>query len=367
MEKTQTFFIETGNIFSLTDNRRTVVHDSLPVGIYQAGLDPMKGFFLRRTNAVKENPTKIYGTLDRRVKRVMMTWEQRAQQGFSTGVLLSGIKGAGKTLMLRELMRRCGLPVILVSDALYGAAFFDMLTTGGPKLIALDEFEKVYKDENAQNAILSLLDGHYKNTNLTVATVNDTHKLVDAMKNRPSRFYYHYRHASLDREFVREFCVDQLKGFDTDKVVQIQNVVDQVQDFNFDMLQVLVEEMNRFGDAPEECLRHLNIVPPHSGWLYKVTAWLNDDPEHKHLELLSDRYNSHTLMHYGMHLNIMPKDKDFRKKIQEEFDPEGDIDLFYINGETDFVSSSNEGILTMRNECFTCVLTPQYSAKQWAL
>jgi hypothetical protein len=75
----------------------------------------------------------------------------------------------------------------------------------------------------------------------------------------------------LDSGFIREYCNDNLEAKDhIDRICTIASLFDQ---FNFDMLKALVEEMNRYGDTPQEALALLNVKAEFdTGSLYNVVV-----------------------------------------------------------------------------------------------
>lgn len=265
------FFLQSGNRYTLTNERESRVHTTLPKGAYEVQFSQFAGYFLVE-KPQRPLPPKLYGSLIERGKRILQTYADRAKRGDATGVLLSGEKGSGKTLLARFLIEKIDLPTLIVSEPYNDAQFLSLLTAGGPKLVLFDEFEKVYGDTDKQESLLSMLDGHYSTQNLTIATLNDQHAIIGAMKNRPSRFYYHYRYSSLEKLFIEEYCKDCLKDYNAGILHAIFEVSARVNGFNFDMLQALVEEMNRFGDAPAECMKHINIIPSESGFMFDVSA-----------------------------------------------------------------------------------------------
>ena len=72
-----------------------------------------------------------------------------------------------------------------------------------------------------------------------------------------------FRSKGLDEGFIREYCEDNLKAKQyIDQICKISTMFDE---FNFDMLKALVEDMNRFGESPQQCLELLNAKPEFAG------------------------------------------------------------------------------------------------------
>ncbi len=279
------FFIQNSDKYSLTSDKAIQIHQTLPVGVYEVQLHPMMGYFLTE-KPQRPLPAKLYGTLEARAQRILQSYWERARMGLGTGVLLSGEKGSGKTLLARHLMDVINLPTVVVSKPYHDAGFLDLLSQGGSKLVLFDEFEKVYDGPDMQHALLSMLDGHYATTNLTIATLNDRYKLVDALKNRPSRFYYHYRYEQIEREFIEQYCKDRLHNCTDQRLAGINEITTLVLGFNFDMLQVLVEEMNRFNESAQECMKHINVMPTDLYFEYSVSM---TTAEGENIPLQSDK------------------------------------------------------------------------------
>ena len=63
----------------------------------------------------------------------------------------------------------------------------------------------------------------------------------------------------LDETFIREYCYDNLVKAELKTIDTIVNISSVFSAFNFDMLKALVEEMNRYGETPQEAMRILNV------------------------------------------------------------------------------------------------------------
>jgi hypothetical protein len=247
------------------------VRDQLPVGCYTVCKNPLTGEYFLEEGEQFTLPKKLYGKTERHSARVLQTFENR-QQGTQVGVFLSGTKGSGKTLLAKHISQKSGLPVIVVNAAYTDDRF--MRTMQGIEqeaVILFDEFEKTYNEED-QEAILTLFDGVYTvRDKLMIITCNDKYAVKSFFHNRPSRLRYAIDFTSLEREFVEEYCADRLddKRY-TDKITLLCSVCDE---FNFDMLQTLVDELNRYGGDFEETLDILNVKPATGSrmkWVVKV-------------------------------------------------------------------------------------------------
>ena len=126
-------------------------------------------------------------------------------------------------------------------------------------MVLFDEFEKVYHETEQKEKMLTLLDGVYPSKKLFVLTCNDQWKLDSNMRNRPGRIYYSIDFHGLDDDFIHEYCQDNL--IMKEHISKVCAVAKVFASFNFDMLQAMVEEMNRYSETPTEVLEYLNAQP----------------------------------------------------------------------------------------------------------
>jgi len=174
-------------------------------------------------------------------------------------------KAVAKTLLTKKISQLAaaeGIPTILINAAWSGDPFNTfMQDIDQPCIVLFDEFEKVYNKED-QEAILTLLDGVYPSKKLFLLTCNDKWRVDQHMRNRPGRIFYMIDFKGLDKEFVREYCEDNLNNKShIDAVVNVSSVFNQ---FNFDMLKAIVEDMNRYNETPQEAIAILNAKPEYS-------------------------------------------------------------------------------------------------------
>lgn len=250
-----TYFIKRGNVYNVADSKALDIYDELPAGNYVVQFDQMKSeFFLEGIEAFIM-PPKIYGKANGYCERIMNTFKDR---NGATGVLLSGEKGSGKTLLTKSLsvnLAKEGVPTLVINSPWCGDIFNKFIQSIlQPCIVLFDEFEKIFDDEDQQK-VLTLLDGVFPSKKLFLLTINDG--FIDShMRNRPGRLFYSIRYKGLDSEFVREFAEDQLHNKDhIEKLVQI---ADCFSAFNFDMLKCVVEDMNRYKESPADVMKVLN-------------------------------------------------------------------------------------------------------------
>jgi hypothetical protein len=238
------------------------LHERLPVGNYTVGFDKMAGiFFLEKIDDFNLTG-KIYGNPTRYAERILNTFKDRTA---ATGVMLTGEKGSGKTMLTKKIAIEAakeGIPTIVINQPWCGEgfnAFIQMIDQ--PTIVIFDEFEKTY-DTDDQEKMLTLLDGVYPSKKLFLITTNDKWRIDRHMRNRPGRIFYMIDFKGVDAEFITEYCEDNLKAKEhIEKICQIATLFSE---FNFDMLKALVEDMNRYNETPQESLRLLNAKPEFS-------------------------------------------------------------------------------------------------------
>lgn len=264
-------FIRKGNTFRVAPEQAIQIEKHLPVGTYSVKHDD-NGLFLDQIDSF-EVKGKIYGDAPARAARIINTFLDRPN---STGVLLSGEKGSGKTLLTKIVSveaAKLGIPTLIVNFPYKGDGFNTFIQSiDQPCIVLFDEFEKVYDDDD-QTLALTLLDGVYPSKKLFMLTVNESHKVNMSMKNRPGRLYYSFEYEGLSMDFIREYCADNLLNMaHMDKLCAISTTFYR---FSFDMLKAMVEEMNRYSENAQEVLMVLNAKPQYDGrvYTYDVTVY----------------------------------------------------------------------------------------------
>ena len=267
-----TFYMKSGNRYDVTPEANIQIAKKLPVGTYTVGLDPRTGAYYLEVIDDLSFKGKIYGDTMQRAERILNTFNDRPR---TTGVLLAGEKGSGKTLlakMLSILGREQGIITIVINAAWAGEPFnMFMQNIEQPTIVVFDEFEKVY-DDDGQKAVLTLLDGTYSSKKMFVVTTNDRFGVSPFMINRPGRFFYALNYRGLQEEFIREYCLDNLT--DPDRYIEdIVRLAHTFNAFNFDMLQAIIEELNRYKEDLKQAIAWLNISSDNNNATYEIVSF----------------------------------------------------------------------------------------------
>lgn len=262
------YFIRSGGKYFVQSHKSLDITEKLHPAIYIIKEDIVNGMFLEEMESFVL-PKKLYGDTESNTKTILNTYKDRK---VSTGCLFVGEKGSGKTLLAKYIAQeaiKLNIPTIIVNSPFSGDRFNQIIQNISQECIVLfDEFEKVYSEEEGQSQILTLLDGSVSTKKLFLFTCNDKYAINSYMINRPGRIYYMLEFDGVEEQFVREYCQDNL--INKEEIASVVNISSLFLSFNFDMLQNLVEEMNRYDKTASESIKMLNMKPESIDSYYKI-------------------------------------------------------------------------------------------------
>lgn len=271
----KTVFCKSGSNYTIANQEDLTTYDKLPVATYSIKASKT-GYYLSLVDDFEMKVNKLYGDTQSKVDKILNTFEDRVK---STGVLLSGVKGSGKSLLTKKVSLdglNKGYPTIVVNSPCYGESFNTFISQiSQPCVLIFDEFEKVYTKEE-QEQLLTLFDGTVNSKKLFLLTCNDKFKIDRNMINRPGRIYYMFEYEGLSRKFVMEYVEDNLNNKSLLKRFDI--ICNLIPSVSYDILSALVEECNRYNQDPLVALEILNIKPEFFGEeIYKCQLYIDDN------------------------------------------------------------------------------------------
>lgn len=236
-------------------------YKQLPAKTYRVCYNDQLGFYLTLHNELNVSE-KVYGNYQKKVSKVMKSFRISKR---NMGVILSGPKGAGKSMFAKLLAKEGAeedIPLIIVDKDINGVQNF-ISSIKQESIILFDEFEKVYgmkKDDelqSPQDKLLSLFDGIDNGKKLYIITCNNADALSSYLINRPGRFHYHFRILPPSEDEIREYMNDRLNDPDPDVIDKVI-AISQVGNFTYDILRAIAFDLNQ-GYPLDETMNDLNI------------------------------------------------------------------------------------------------------------
>lgn len=233
-------------------------YDLINGKVYNLKWDRYNGMSYFEEDGLLSLPAKVYTTKSDAVfiKRVNTYFQKTSK--LSTGVMLSGIKGTGKTVMAKVIAKNSNLPIIVVDEDYPTGRindFFRKFET--PVTIIFDEVDKHWDTED----LLGWLDGVQTNAKkLVLFTCNNEDRVNDYLKDRCSRVRY-IRHfeANDNARFLREILRD--KGIAEDKIKDTYTfIVNNFGLLSIDNILSFIDEKLLFPElSNEEIFNDMNI------------------------------------------------------------------------------------------------------------
>lgn len=260
-----TQYFKQPGIITIAPDFSGIALDSVPAGYYRIGFNPDAGqFYLAEVDSLQV-AEKVYGNLLEHLPRIEAAFNEITDKPMS--VMLEGLKGSGKSLLMKTLAKRFveneGGIVLMCNSAFTGDAYFEFLQKiSQKKIVLMDEFDKVYNDKDARNNILTLLDGNFASHTMFILTMNAglASGNFEFFHNRPGRVMFNIKFRGVPLDAIQAYAEDHLTN--KDKVADVVTFVKRFTDFNMDMLGKLINEINYCPHLSlEQISVYLNVKP----------------------------------------------------------------------------------------------------------
>ena len=259
------------NVFFL---QPTIGEEKLRPAIYNVEFSRMQGFYLSKKYDKFEMPPKHYGKSEHSFSDTCLrTWENTDS---NLGILLTGKKGTGKTLISKIIANKMlenGYPVIIIKDSFSE----DQSSTSNPLVdflseittdvvLFVDEYEKIFGESPA---FLPLMDGVSNQScrKMFLLTSNSS-KIESNMFSRPSRIRYVRNYDNTPMPVIMEMIDDLLvnKDFKED----LLDVLSGIDTVTVDVVMKLISEINIHNIRPSEFIEYFNTDYDPYGYNYTV-------------------------------------------------------------------------------------------------
>lgn len=238
-------------------------HDSvsvnkLPPGVYNPIFTPV-GWFLQREKEDFTFSFKVYGVRDDIINRVKKAWKNL---NGNLGVMLTGLKGTGKTVTLQQISNWAianEMPVIVVRNPCPLEIIIDRLDQDAA--FVFDEFEKTHSEPEHQISLLSIIDGMSSSEyrRLFMFTSNDRSELNENFFDRPSRIRYTWEFGRIKDNVLNEILDDRLDEDVSHLRPDIVRFLSTRAVSSIDTLNTVISEVNIFKEPPSSFEDAINL------------------------------------------------------------------------------------------------------------
>ena len=231
-------------------------YNLIPGKVYNLNYDRFKQYSYIEEDGNLELPKKIYNEDTFFIKRILDSFNTDTS---NVGVLLSGLKGSGKSLTTKIVANRSNLPILVVNSTYPSGELKDFFTEfKTPVCVIFDEIDKNERYWDTKQ-MLNFLDGIQSTAKkLVMMTCNETCDLSEYILDRCSRIKYFKEYNGLELDVIKELVSDIL-GKDDDELAEYIHTFIKI--LSFDNIITYLKEILQYPDHDRyELLDDMNIT-----------------------------------------------------------------------------------------------------------
>lgn len=256
-------FLKVGKNVSFKFNTDGLECDLTPGMVYNIKVDSYTRVVSLEETTPFSMPSKVYCTSrDKRFIDKVLNSYKLSENGF-TGVMLSGLKGSGKTIMAKSIANESNLPIINIDKSIRPWALKVLVELLGDTNICFmfDELDKLLEDYD-DSALLQILDGaDTKGKHMILFTCNNEEYISEYLIDRCSRIRYWRKFDEMSPSLIMEVLNDKLN----DKK-EVESLTDFIKDnfeiCSFDNIASFINEVNNYPTTTfEELFEDMNLTP----------------------------------------------------------------------------------------------------------
>lgn len=254
-------FIKVGEKIVFKPTTEGLDYDLEPNKIYTPEIDKWSDEISFKVAPDFIMPNKVYETPDDSsfINKVL-NYFNRSEDG-TVGVMLSGLKGSGKTITAKNIALKSNLPIILIDKGFRPSLLIKLFNrlTNIDACVLFDEIDKL-GDDYDDDYLLKILDGvNTSGKKLVLCTCNNAKDINEYLKDRCSRIRYWKEFDELSASMIQNILEDQLN--DKKEVSPLTDfIISNFAVISFDNIKSFIDEVNEYPTTSfEELFKDMNL------------------------------------------------------------------------------------------------------------
>lgn len=207
-------------------------------------------------------PNKIYSTDEDKIFINKVLTKYSGIKSGVLGVMLSGLKGSGKTVTLKQIAVSSNLPIVLL-DREFPDYKLKSLFSGLANTEVCFVFDEIDKQDNnfEMGDLLQVLDGmNTVGKKLMLFACNEEKKVSEFLVDRCSRIRYWKRFNKMSKDMIKQVVNDKLiDKANSDEITDF--IYDKFECVSFDNILSFVDEVETFPDCTlEDLFNDMNLT-----------------------------------------------------------------------------------------------------------